>query len=430
MNTNEISKLDTFSNKCTACCYDYEANYVEELFREFSTRSIELCECCFIKCINFHSVQSLIDSNTTSLRGEIESIHQVLRNQKKEKKEIVIKDGIENECKLRTLLSKAYTTIKENALKYQDESIRFLEIHRIDVQTIDELKTKEKMQEKLIQKLQCQIRNENEIKVTSRLSNGTQTQTECVNEIKIQKKPSVRSLSTQTKYNKTVNSTSNMQKHRKKPRHKPPKRMPERNTIFMKDLEEKLLSPMEKLKMGTIKIVNIPEELIDSRSLITELKRNNDILREESIWVKQNYSVLKSDGKVRNAIIVVSLHTQEELCKRKGINFDDRISTCYLHDEILQCLKCWEFGHHSSVCPNNVVCKKCSGPHWSGLCRNGHETRNCINCIEKGYTDHFHTATYDGCRIRKDYVKDHRSITRKFDMIDRKSIVKTSLHAK
>lgn len=69
---------------------------------------------------------------------------------------------------------------------------------------------------------------------------------------------------------------------------------------------------------------------------------------------------------------------------------------------IIQCYKCWHFGHVAHLCRNYEACELCSKNHEGRACklreRNNRGRMNCVNCNGP------HKATDKSCRVYKDIV--------------------------
>lgn len=63
-------------------------------------------------------------------------------------------------------------------------------------------------------------------------------------------------------------------------------------------------------------------------------------------------------------------------------------------DDIVQCIRCQEYGHTKSYCRKPYRCVKCGLSHPTSQCTKKWETPpQCVNCLEK------HTASYKGCKV-------------------------------
>ncbi|KAG5882765.1 hypothetical protein JTB14_029941 [Gonioctena quinquepunctata] len=80
-----------------------------------------------------------------------------------------------------------------------------------------------------------------------------------------------------------------------------------------------------------------------------------------------------------NVIMQLDPETYAIVKKREVLNLGWK--TCYYRDyvNIMQCFKCWRFGHQAKYCKNTCdICPKCSGKHKSDVCTANQHT--CVNC--------------------------------------------------
>lgn len=91
----------------------------------------------------------------------------------------------------------------------------------------------------------------------------------------------------------------------------------------------------------------------------------------------------------------------------KGCKYEE-----YLN--IVQCYKCWKFGHKANSCKSEKdICPKCSGDHKSGECQS--TTNCCINCkhavevLKVTNLNYYHTAFDRQCECYKRIYNQIRS---------------------
>lgn len=135
-----------------------------------------------------------------------------------------------------------------------------------------------------------------------------------------------------------------------------------------------------------------------------QLKQHNSILANKNFDIVDVYTVTSNTATYQNAILECDLALHKELCEKKTLICG--IDECKIFEEInlLQCVKCLDYGHISTNCKSKVACRKCAQEHLAKDCQ---ESRNnCINCLranEKGGTHRTNHRVSDGrCPVRKE----------------------------
>lgn len=121
------------------------------------------------------------------------------------------------------------------------------------------------------------------------------------------------------------------------------------------------------------------------------------MLSNQSIYPTQEFMAV---------IVECSFELHATLLNRAFIIFGVKKSMVHEHVSLLQCGKCWRYGHHTGArCPSEKsICKKCTQNHVTSECTATTRINSCINCIEankKGThvkTDHL--PNDDRCKIR------------------------------
>lgn len=69
-------------------------------------------------------------------------------------------------------------------------------------------------------------------------------------------------------------------------------------------------------------------------------------------------------------------------------------STCYVEDHIrvLQCFRCWNFGHVMAECHHDPRCRRCAGAHLTRDCEGARDGLVCANCSAAKFSTVDHTA--------------------------------------
>lgn len=131
------------NKKCFACCHQngHDDHFVEVHQQEDSTLAIELCRNCLIRCIQFRKAQTLI--NHQAMKEEIDILRKDLRKCQISGEQFNEDSKSREDCaKLKSLLVKAYATIKENEQVYINRYAQHTEDQRKNEIIINELKTR------------------------------------------------------------------------------------------------------------------------------------------------------------------------------------------------------------------------------------------------------------------------------------------------
>lgn len=73
---------------------------------------------------------------------------------------------------------------------------------------------------------------------------------------------------------------------------------------------------------------------------------------------------------------------EQEQCLKDGVRLDRlslNVEKYIPRKRVIQCYKCWRFGHIAALCPNNLTCVNCTGNHRSCTTRSYRQLR-CSNC--------------------------------------------------
>ena len=101
-----------------------------------------------------------------------------------------------------------------------------------------------------------------------------------------------------------------------------------------------------------------------------------------------------------------------------GLKFDT--SEFSPKPRVLQCFKCYSYGHHSTMCSKKKKCVLCSSEeHLKDQCPR--ETRFCVNCKQTHRSDSFF------CQVRKEARQEIHKNERQLNKIEYATIVKKHL---
>lgn len=137
-------------------------------------------------------------------------------------------------------------------------------------------------------------------------------------------------------------------------------------------------------KNPRIKIINVSKEIAENEEILVEkiIKQNRISTDEDKLIIRMihNYETKKEGKRPRtNVIMEVDPQTYSQLSSRGTISIGWK--SCYFvdHVNIVQCYKCWKFGHMGKECKNEKkVCPHCTGEHKGSECEAS--TKVCTNC--------------------------------------------------
>ena len=128
-----------------------------------------------------------------------------------------------------------------------------------------------------------------------------------------------------------------------------------------------------------------------------------------------------------NTILQVDTKTYNQIRRKSVLYIDWR--TCYYTDyvHLIQCYKCWKFGHLAKNCKNgNDICPKCAGEHKLEDCNT--EQVVCVNWKHASQTlkipnINFNHAAYNkDCEAYKRVFNQLQQKVNYFDINERKNI--------
>lgn len=141
------------------------------------------------------------------------------------------------------------------------------------------------------------------------------------------------------------------------------------DTLFLERHKLKAKIPFDKIEAQGI--IQVPSHITEEE-LLTELKSSCDI-----IGVKR-FQKKKADGfySPLPTVLITFLSSSRP----------DHVTYDYIWFSVkeyvkplLQCYKCYKFGHGSGSCKSQQVCSICSGSHFFKVCDNPNNIR-CVNC--------------------------------------------------
>lgn len=161
-------------------------------------------------------------------------------------------------------------------------------------------------------------------------------------------------------------------------------------------------------KNPRLKITNIEKKLMQNYdTLIESIILQNGITTEENQRVMKVLSTYEDRRRKLNvAIVEVDEVTYSQISRRDVLHIGWRRCRYFDHVNIIQCFKCWKFGHIAQQCKNReVICPKCSQNHKKEECTS--EVEICTNCkhakevLKIANIDYHHSAYNRKCEAFK-----------------------------
>lgn len=161
-------------------------------------------------------------------------------------------------------------------------------------------------------------------------------------------------------------------------------------------------------KNPRLKVINIEKKLIgDLEKLIDSIVIQNNIDTNEDTKIVKILSAYEDKKRKTGTIILEVDHNTYKLINKKEVLYIGwRRCRYFEHVNVVQCYKCWKFGHMAQQCTGaNIVCPKCSENHKQDECKS--ETNICVNCryasdvLKIPHVDYQHTAYDRKCEAYK-----------------------------
>lgn len=159
-----------------------------------------------------------------------------------------------------------------------------------------------------------------------------------------------------------------------------------------------------------IKITRIIGALPQPADIIKQLYEQNHWLLNTPISVSRTYEIRTPKLNYNNIILNCDLATQHKFISRKFVIFG--FCECRVHEEtsILQCFRCFRYGHMALECNYIPTCKHCDGAHESKSCieKDIPTRKHCSNChranLKGAAFSTGHSVTDERCPIRLDRI--------------------------
>ena len=102
--------------------------------------------------------------------------------------------------------------------------------------------------------------------------------------------------------------------------------------------------------------------------------------------MKATFLYVNKSKNTKTIILEVSPNNYKKIMSRKQIFVGSQICKVYEEYGIVQCYKCYKFGHKSNNCTNDIdICKKCAGSHRSD--KSSSNDIKCVNCSNYNLKD-------------------------------------------
>lgn len=161
-----------------------------------------------------------------------------------------------------------------------------------------------------------------------------------------------------------------------------------------------------------IKIVNLEEGILNNEEeLVEKIILQNGLTTvglQRSITVIRRY---KGRQGRENVILEVDPDTYSLIQRKERLSIGWRSYKFFDDVGVIQCFKCWKFGHMSKECRSEKnICPKCTGDHMAKQCQS-QETK-CSNCIyatevlKLPNVDYNHEAYDRNCEAYKRIYKE------------------------
>lgn len=175
-------------------------------------------------------------------------------------------------------------------------------------------------------------------------------------------------------------------------------------------------------KNPRIKVFNVEERNIcDEDTFIQRIIIQNRIsIETDKSIIKVVYKHKNKKGKI-NVVLEIDQKTYTQIKLKNTINIHWQTCKYVEHINVIQCYRCWKFGHMAKLCNNkNNTCPKCTGDHKEIDCKA--QTLQCVNCKYVSQVLRVPNVKYDHEAFnRKDcesYKRISNKLHEKFNYLD------------
>lgn len=151
------------------------------------------------------------------------------------------------------------------------------------------------------------------------------------------------------------------------------------------------------------------EETIDHDTLINNIKSQNYWLRESEFTIDRIYSIDTKKGPYSNIIINCDINLQKRFIDQHHVIIGFRECKVYEYVYLLQCLRCYRFGHFARECNFEETCRRCTEKHKLSECTSPILSHKCSNCksanLRGAQYDIRHPPTDDRCPSKNERIE-------------------------
>lgn len=191
-----------------------------------------------------------------------------------------------------------------------------------------------------------------------------------------------------------------------------------KNKIAEKYMDQVIINTATKKKEFHAKITGCePDERLSDEQFLTLLKESNISLANSEVSIIRSY-VIDSARPYKNYIVSLTEAAHTELCKNGKVFLNLTSKNIYEYVDLLQCKRCWRYGHLHHGCKFKATCRKCGGDHPVTEC--AEELHKCANCIrynteKKAALKTSHRVTADRCPCRVNRIESLKEYYAKND---------------
>lgn len=144
------------------------------------------------------------------------------------------------------------------------------------------------------------------------------------------------------------------------------------------------------------------------------IKQNSWLNPLDFVIKEQWFTELPGQKKFATIIVETSIDMHTIMLKKGFIIYGLKKSSVNEHVKLLQCGRCWRYGHTGMNCRHDPICRKCNANHLTSQCPEGTMPKKiCINCTEsnkKGTEFNFnHAPNDDRCPKRMERINGLKS---------------------
>lgn len=165
-----------------------------------------------------------------------------------------------------------------------------------------------------------------------------------------------------------------------------------------------------------IKIVRIFGDFPLKDDIKQQLIEQNSWLGESNFEIERVYSVSSGNTTYQNAILNVDLQLQKKFLERKHVIVGFTECRCFENINLMQCLRCFGYGHFARNCKSSIRCKKCGESHETKDCVSTSRQDKCANCLtpnKRGTSYNVkHRVTDDRCPCRIERIEALKTLFR------------------